>query len=544
MSKYFKLVENFETMKKIIQIYFLFFFSFVFSQTELVFVYFKDKPNASSFLANPLSELTQKAIDRRTHLGIAISAQDAPIEPTYIQNIQNLGFAVTDKSKWLNGVAVNATANQITQLQAEPYVLKAESFVKNNSAGKISKKEKFPKNLSSKISFNYGNSLAQIEQVNLRTLHVQGFTGTGVSIAVIDTGFPTVNTGSAFARMRSNNQIKHVYNFISKNTDVYNTSLNNHGTNCLGIIGGYLDGIFVGAAPDANFYLYATEDGTKEIPEEELYWIQAAEESDRKGVDIISTSLGYADFFDDSRYDYSYSQMNGTTSFIARGAQIASEKGIIVVVAAGNEGNQTWKYIVTPADNEKVFTIGGVDSTGNPSIFTSFGPNSAGKVKPDASARGTSTYYTYNNASYSGNGTSYATPLSAGGIACLLQAIPNSTNREFLKNSLRQTASLYPNYTDQLGYGILNFGQVLSSFLKTNEFYSQNKAIVYPNPAKQEINISSTQKIEKISVYNSLGQFLFESKTNQINIEKLEKGIYFLKIKTNTSETVEKFIKE
>ena len=531
-------------MKKIFQLYFLFFFSFVFSQTELVFVYFKDKPNASSFLANPLSELSQKALYRRINLGIAITAQDAPIEPTYIQNIQNLGFTVNDKSKWLNGVAVNATAAQITQLQAESYVLKVESFVKNNSAGKISKKEKFPKNLSSKISFNYGNSLAQIEQVNLRTLHVQGFTGTGVSIAVIDTGFPTVNTGSAFARMRSNNQIKHVYNFISKNTDVYNTSLNSHGTNCLGIIGGYLDGIFVGAAPDADFYLYATELGDEEIPEEELYWIQAAEEADRKGVDIISTSLGYADFFDDSRYDYSYSQMNGTTSFIARGAQIASEKGIIVVVAAGNEGNQTWKYIVTPADNEKVFTIGGVDSTGNPSIFTSFGPNSAGKVKPDASARATSTYFAYNNGAYSGNGTSYATPLSAGGIACLLQAIPKNTNRELLKNSLRQTASLYPNYTDQLGYGILNFGQVLSSFLKTNEFYSQNKAIIYPNPANQKINISSKQKIEKISVYNSLGQFLFESKTNQINIEKLEKGLYFLKIKSSSSEIVEKFIKE
>ncbi len=92
MSKYFKLVENFETMKKIIQIYFLFFFSFIFSQTELVFVYFKDKPNASAFLANPLSELSQKAIDRRTNLGITITAQDAPIEPAYIQNIQNLGF--------------------------------------------------------------------------------------------------------------------------------------------------------------------------------------------------------------------------------------------------------------------------------------------------------------------------------------------------------------------------------------------------------------------------------------------------------------------
>lgn len=531
-------------MKKIFQLYFLFFFSFVFSQTELVFVYFKDKPNASSFLANPLSELTHKALDRRINLGIAITAQDAPIESSYIQNIQNLGFTVNDKSKWLNGVAVIATAAQIAQLQAEPYVLKVESFVKNNPSGKTAKKEKFPKNLSSKISFNYGNSLAQIEQVNLRTLHVQGFTGSGISIAVIDTGFPTVNTGSAFARMRNNGQIKDVYNFISKNTDVYNSSLNSHGTNCLGIIGGYLDGTFVGAAPDASFYLYATEVGDEEIPEEELYWIQAAEESDRKGVDIISTSLGYADFFDDTRYNYTYAQMNGSTSFIARAAQIASEKGIIVVVAAGNEGNQTWKYISTPADNENVFTIGAVDYLGNPSVFTSYGPNSVGKVKPDASARGTSTYYTYNNASYYGNGTSYATPLSAGGIACLLQAIPSSTNRNMIKNNLRTTSSLAPNYSNQLGYGVLNFGQVLLSFLKTNEFYSQNKAIVYPNPAKKEVNISSSEKIENISVYNSLSQFLFDSKTNQINIDKLEKGLYFLKIKTPSSETVEKFIKE
>ncbi|MFN8362754.1 MAG: S8 family serine peptidase [Cloacibacterium normanense] len=116
----------------------------------------------------------------------------------------------------------------------------------------------------------------------MRTLHVQGFTGSGISIAVIDTGFPTVNTGSAFARMRSNNQIKHVYNFISKNTDVYNTSLNSHGTNCLGIIGGYLDGIFVGAAPDADFLFIRNRRWNQRNSEEELYWIQAAEEADER----------------------------------------------------------------------------------------------------------------------------------------------------------------------------------------------------------------------------------------------------------------------
>lgn len=531
-------------MKKYATLFFIFVISFAFSQTELVFVYFKDKPNASAFLSNPLSELSQKSLDRRTSLGIALTTQDAPIEPTYIQNIQNLGFTVTDKSKWLNGVAVNATATQITQLQAEPYVLKVESFAKSGSVARINKIEKFPQQKSAKINFNYGNSLAQIDQINLRTLHIQGFTGAGVAIAVIDTGFPTVNTGSAFARMRDNGQIKDVYNFISKNTDVYNTSLNTHGTNCLGIIGGYIDGNFVGAAPDADFYLYATEKDPQEIPEEEMYWIQAAEQADKMGVDLISTSLGYGDFFDDNRYDYSYADMNGTKSFIARGAQIATEKGILVVVAAGNEGNKTWHYIVTPADNEKVFTIGGVDSTGNPSVFTSYGPNSLGKIKPDATARGTGTYYAYNNDSAAGSGTSYATPLSAGGIACLLQALPKTTNKDLIKNTLRQTASLAPNYTNQLGYGILNFGNTLNLFLSTDENFLKNKIKIYPIPAKNEINISTSEKISNISIYNSLGQFLFDSNATKINVEKLEKGMYFLKIKTEKGTQVEKFIKE
>ena len=530
-------------MKKIIYLYFLLVFGFAFSQTELVFVYFKDKPNAPAFLANPSTELSQKSIERRQNLNIPITEQDAPIEPNYIQNIKNLGFTVTDVSKWLNGVAVNATTAQIAQLQTEPYVLKVESFVKNRTSSRFSKKAKFETLQNTTTNFNYGNSLAQIEQINLRNLHVQGFTGSGISIAVIDTGFPTVNTGSAFARIRNNGQIKEAYNFISKNTDVYNTSLNNHGTNCLGVIAGYIDGTFVGSAPDADFYLYATENTAVEIPEEELYWIQAAEEADRKGVDIISTSLGY-NTFDDSRYNYIYADMNGKKSFIARGAQIAAEKGIFVLAAAGNEGNKTWKYVVTPGDNEKVFTIGGVDNLGNPSVFSSYGPNSEGKIKPDASTRGTATFYTYNNNSYSGDGTSYATPLAAGGVACLLQALPKSSDKETIKNNLRQTASLAPNTSNQIGYGILNFGNALNSYLKNSENNLKNNLKIYPIPAKNVVNISTQENIENISIYNSLGQFLLDSKTTKINIEKLTKGIYYLKIKTDKSVKIEKIIKE
>lgn len=533
-------------MKKSLSFLFIYISLLSFCQTELVFVYFKDKPNASIFLSNPLSELTQKSINRRTNLNIPITEQDAPIETSYIQNIQNLGFTVTDQSKWLNGVAVNATSAQITQLQSEPYVLKVESFVKNSVIAKQAKISKIEKFLNSTTDFTYGNSLDQINQINLRNLHVNGYTGAGISIAVIDTGFPTVNTGSTFARIRNNNQIKGGYNFVNKSTDIYNTSLNNHGTNCLGIIAGYIDGIFVGSAPDADFYLYASENSALEIPEEELYWIEAAEEADRQGVDIISTSLGY-NTFDDSKYNYTYADMNGQKSFIARGVNIASDKGIFVLIASGNEGNKTWHYITTPSDSEKAFSIGAVDSSGNASVFTSFGPNSNNSIKPDASARGTSTYYTYNNSSYFGNGTSYATPLSAGGVACLLQAIPNSYNRTNVKNKLRETASLYPSFDNQTGYGILNFSNALSSINASLNISEIKRLVVniYPNPTKSFIHIKTNEKLKNIELYDEIGRKLKTLPLNYSqNIESLNKGIYYLKIETEKSSTVEKIIKE
>ena len=142
-------------MKLSLSFLFIYISLFSFCQTELVFVYFKDKPNASIFLSNPLSELTQKSINRRANLNIPITEQDAPIETSYIQNIQNLGFTVTDQSKWLNGVAVNATSAQITQLQSEPYVLKVESFVKNSTVAKQAKISRIEKSIvreSKKIS--------------------------------------------------------------------------------------------------------------------------------------------------------------------------------------------------------------------------------------------------------------------------------------------------------------------------------------------------------------------------------------------------------
>ncbi|WP_294247357.1 S8/S53 family peptidase [uncultured Chryseobacterium sp.] len=524
-------------------------YSVSFAQSSLVFVFFKDKPNKAAFYANPLSELTQKSLNRRTALGISLNDQDAPIEPSYIQNIQSLGFTVTDYSKWLNGVAVNATPAQVAALQAQPYVQSVENFARNAPgvpksahAGKWESPSDGPvsKNLT---TFDYGSGSAQIDQINLRQLHLAGYTGTGVTVAVIDSGFPYVNTGSAFSRLWTSGHIKGGYDFVTKGTDIYNTSLNNHGAVVLGAIGGYIQDTFVGAAPDADFYLYRSENAAVEIPEEELYWIEAAEEADRKGADLITTSLGYSTF-DDPKYNYTYAQMNGTTSFIARGAGIAVDKGIFVLFAAGNSGQQPWHYILTPADNTKVFTIGSVDSSGASSGFSSYGPNSAGAIKPDASARGSASTTVNNNSTVTVSGTSIATPIAAGGVACLLQAF-STMNRDMMRNRLRETASLYPAYTDQMGFGILNFGNFYNTTLNTSETVKKNELAIFPNPVKNILNIATEKQVVSLEIYDHLGRLITGMKDRKsIPVDDFAKGVYYLKILTKDKVYYEKFIKE
>lgn len=534
-------------MKKIFLLFLFTLPAAAFAQTELVFVYFTGKPNKAAFYANPLTELTQKSLSRRAALGIALNDQDAPIETSYIQALQNLGFNITDKSKWLNGVALRVNQAQVNLIKAQPYVQSVESFAKTSSlilkAAHHDKWESFNKNQSVLTNFNYGNASDQIDQINLRPLHLAGFTGTGVAIAVIDTGFPTVDTGSAFLRIRNGNQIKAGYDFVTKTPNIYNPSLNSHGTVVLGAIGGFIQNSFAGSAPDADFYLYRSENAAVEVPEEEMYWIEAAEEADRQGVDIITSSLGY-NVFDEPKYNYTYVQMNGTTSFIARGSQIAASRGIFVLVAAGNSGEQTWHYITTPADNAQVFSIGAVDDAGNASAFSSFGPNSAGVIKPDAAARGSMAATVDNNAVVNVSGTSISTPIAAGGVACLMQAFP-AMNRELMKSKLRQTASLYPNTNPQTGYGILNFGSAYTSFLGTSENSFSKDLKIAPNPVKDFFSIISAQNIDSIEISDAAGRLIRTIKNcKTVDMRDFIPGTYYLKITSGKAVSFHKIIRE
>ena len=267
----------------------------VFSQIEDAWVYFTDKENVTQALANPISILTQTAIDRKSVDGVPIDSRDVPVNETYISQIKAAtGIVVLAKSKWFNAVHVRGTQTDIDTLLGLSFVDDIEyanrDLNQNRRPGPTL--DKFQVD-NSRVNFNYGNTLNQVEMLNLHLLHQQDFTGDGILIAVLDSGFPGVNTLPAFQRLRDAGDLLEGYDFVDRTSDIYAFSSSDHGTRVLSTMAAYEQDQFVGTAPDAGYYLFRTEDVFSENPVEESYWVEAAERADSLGVDIINTSLGY-----------------------------------------------------------------------------------------------------------------------------------------------------------------------------------------------------------------------------------------------------------
>ena len=531
-----------------------FFISLQLFAQEDAWIYLKDKPSSATFLASPLTMLSQRSLDRRTRQNIALDIKDVPVEATYYNQIKNTsGITVLAKSKWLNAIHVQGTQAKINSLKNIFTFVESIEFADNslNANGKrsaksntITKRNKFTETTT---DLNYGNTQNQTEMLKADFLHKQNFTGSGMHIAVIDAGFPNVNTLQAFARIRNNNQILGGYDFVDRSTSFYGG--HNHGTNVLSTIAGYIDGQFVGTAPDASFYLFRTEDAANEVPLEESLWVEAAERADSLGVDVINTSLGYSTF-DESRYNYSYSDLNGNTAFITRGAEIGVSRGMIIVNSAGNEGNNTWKYISAPADANSVFTVGAVNASRIIAGFSSFGPTSDNRVKPDVLAQGQSVFVLDQNtgAPRTSNGTSFSSPIMAGVVACFWQAFPNLTNTQIMQR-IRETGDRFNNPHEQYGYGVPNLETAYSNVLSVDSEQILAETSVYPNPIKNQFTIKTTLKnLNEISItiFNVIGKKVFEQKgltSKNIDVSNLKNGIYILKIMTETQQKTIKLIK-
>ncbi len=527
-------------MRKFCLFFFLILSAVSFSQED-AWVYFNAKANQETYFNTPLLMLSQRALDRRAHQNIVLDFKDVPINSSYISQIKAVsGISIMGKSKWLNAVHVRGTQTVINSLKSYDFVQSVDFA--NKTLNQTGKKVPTTKPIQSKINkfdkinvdFPYGSSENQIVMLNGNLLHQQEYTGSGKIIAVLDSGFPGVDTALPFKRLRDNNQILGGYNFVGRNNNFY--SLHNHGTNVLSTMGGYVENSLIGTAPDASYYLFITEDSASENPVEESLWVEAAERADSLGVDVINTSLGYFEY-DNASYSHTYSQMDGATAFISKGAEIAFSKGMLIVVAAGNEGATANPHIGAPADANSVLSIGAVFPSESRVSFSSIGPSFDQRIKPDIMAQGVSaTISTTAGDIVTGNGTSFATPITAGLVACLWQALPNKTNQE-IRDLIIQSADKYLQPDNFYGYGIPDFNLALANGL-ASENTEKDYLVAFPNPTTAEITINYPKDFESgtVTFYNALGQKVLEKniegEQQSFSLESLSNGIYFYKIKT------------
>ncbi|OXA76189.1 Por secretion system C-terminal sorting domain-containing protein [Flavobacterium aquidurense] len=535
-------------MKHIFTFTLLLFSLVMFSQEEDAWVYFKDKPNAQLFLNKPSDMLSQRSLDRRTNQNIALNSTDVPVEKTYINQVKaSAGIKIMAHSKWLNALHIRGTQINIQALKSLSFVDKVVFANKalNTTAKKVNENLVTQTNdkLKTTVDYAYGNSANQIQMLNGQALHKQNYTGAGKIIAVLDGGFPNVNTAEPFKKLIDNHQILGGYDFVSKSENFYTGD--NHGTMVLSTMGGYKENALIGTAPDASYYLFITEYDPTENPVEESNWVEAAEKADSLGVDIITTSLGYFEY-DNVNYSHTYSDMNGTTNFISRGAEIAFSKGIIVVASAGNEGTTSEPHIGAPADAVSVLTVGSVTSAKVKSGFSSIGPSFDGRIKPDIMAQGTAAVVSDVNGNIvTTNGTSFSCPIIAGMIACLWQAYPSKTNKE-IRQMILESSDKFAAPNNNYGYGIPNFGSTLG----VESFQVLSHFSVFPNPAKTFVSFSFSNENYNalVSIYSVLGQKLIEKKiTNQnpiLSVEALDSGLYFYTFDAEGLHKTGKIIKQ
>ncbi len=455
-------------MKKIITCLVLIFISqIIFSQSSNTryWVAFKDKNGSPYSVGTPLQFLSQRALNRRALHGYAVNAQDIPVNPSYVSQVRATGAIVISSSRWFNGVTVRVTnPAQVTAINALSFVQSTKSVARVKSSPRIVPASENISSVNQKTSsttqsvgrFNYGAGYNQIHLLNGECLHDQYYDGIGMQIAEIDDGFLNANTISIFDSVWAQNRVITKHNFFNGDTtDLF--AIGGHGTSVFSCMAAFKSGSFIGTAPYAKYYLLRSEVDSSEQIMEEYSWVAAIEFADSAGADVATSSLGYT-LFDDGTQDHTWATLDGKTSVASWSATLAARRGMIVCVAAGNEGNKSWRKITIPSDADSILCVGAVDASGIYAGFSSQGYSADGRVKPDVMSEGlNSTIISSGGGNViTSSGTSFATPILAGMVACLWQGNPTKTNMQVMQ-AIKQSATQYATPDSLMGHGIPDF---------------------------------------------------------------------------------------
>jgi len=538
-----------------IKVLFLALFTFLFqSKTEaqrkydVYWVSFKDKKNNPYSIFHPQEYLSPRAIERRSRFGIPIDESDLPVNPQYLEPILVKGFKIHATSKWLNGVAIITEA-----ASSNPEDLKSFEFIKDvfpigfkrevQAVPPIGPRE-YKERYRMKENY-YGMGKNQINMLKGEYLHKMNYEGQDMHIAIMDGGFEGMPETPGFDSLFVNGQILGTHDFVEGDDYVFESS--NHGRNVASCMVANMPYLFVGTAPKAKYYLFKTEDVKGEYWIEEYNWVAAIERADQLGVDVVNSSLGYYDF-DDNDMDYGYVDIDGKTSAMTKAANLAAQKGMLVVTSAGNEGNDKWKHITVPGDADSVLTVGAVDRDGYYAKFSSLGFEKKSIIKPNVMARGAIAVVAAKkryDTSYS-NGTSFSAPIMAGMVSSFWQAFPEYTNMEII-HTLENNGHYKDKPDNVYGYGIPNFWTAYKSLRKSVVELQPKQAYYYHlTNVKNHLDIFMTNvKAYKalVRLHSTTGKVLyqeetvFKTKSDKLlwyqtvpNWENLPDGVYFLTI--------------
>lgn len=397
-------------------------------------IFLKDKNLADA------PAISAKTLQNRIQQGLlAFDETDLPVKKEYLQQLQTLNCKPVIASRWLNAVSATIPAQQLENVKQLSFVEKVQPMDGRFYIAKTQAQRR--------------STMAPVmTQIQAEEFKKAGLTGKGITIGVIDAGFFEAPINTYLKHIFDRNAILDKRDYVNPpltySDKFYNTQetfSDFHGTEVLSAITGTsrTENTQSGLAIDANFYLARTDHGTREWRGEEDNWVAAMEWMDSLGVRLINTSLGYAQGFTDPNENYQTSQMDGQTSVISRAAQIASEKkGILVVVSAGNEGDDpSWRIISTPADAQGVLSIGATNQRfWNRIGYSSIGPEFLPYLKPNVSC-------------FSLYGTSLSAPVITGFAACLMQSNPTLTNKQLI-SLIEKSAHLYPYGNNFVGYGV------------------------------------------------------------------------------------------
>lgn len=422
----------------------------LFTLLSIFFVTFTDKQGCS-----PIA-FSDRAVEQRTKWAIPTDSLDYAVSTTYTDSVRALGGKVMHVSRWMNGATVECEDSIANKITACSFV-KAIEQTRNETDSRryLYRKQDFLH--SSEADMAQGTD-AQLALYNLQPLLAAGYKGEGIVLAVIDGGFQNYpigeHSGNSLSNTFDTTHCLGTFDFTDDTDDFYGAT-GYHGTMCLSLIAGERED-YLGAATQADYYLMRSEEEGKESPKEMDNLVAALEKADSLGVNIASISLGYS-VFDNEAWDFGYADMNGQTTRCSQAAQIAARKGMLVCVAAGNEGNKEWHYLTAPADADSILCVGAVDSEGIIAAFSSRGPSSDERVKPDVCAVGAGSCIIQpsDGSIQYGNGTSFACPLIAGMAACIWSALPDLNAMEIRRRIICST-DRYHNPDADYGYGIPN----------------------------------------------------------------------------------------